>query len=489
MMKRFFDLSLRYKIPIWGSFIIVVTTALVSLSLVYKAYDDLRENLLASSASLAHRLAEDLFHPMMEDDLWKAFEIINAPLVASHARDVLRPKIILILDNELKVVSSTDPMLIPMGTAVERLTPEYSMFVQRIGESRSLTNPTYDMQDEKNFYIAAPIVHDGFTLGTLIVVHAKDEILWPKFFKILIHGATMGVIALAILLPINWYWAHRTARPLVLIGQRMKENDLDAATEVVDQLYPYHDELGELFQAYKRMLVEQKGKEALEQQVVQSERLAAVGHLAAGVAHEINNPLGGMLTAIDTLNAYGTMDARTAKTVALIQRGLKQIKDTVSALLVEARVRNRALEPQDFDDVHALIVPQAQKKELQLQWHSDLARAVPLQANQVRQVLINLLLNAIQAANARGLVECQVQDQQSQLQLWVENDGQGFTPEQRSHLFEPFSPLSKSGQGHGLGLWVTYQIVQQLGGTIDLMQEGGRVRFTVTLPLDSTKEA
>jgi len=488
-MKRFFDLSLRYKIPIWGSFLIIVTTLMVSLSLVYKAYDDLRESLLVSSASLAHRLSEDLFHPMMEDDLWKAFEIINAPLLSSDAKDRQKPKIILILDNELKVVASTDPMLIPMGTPVNQLTPEYSMFVQRIAESKSMTHPTYDMQDEQNFYIAAPIVHDGFTLGTLFVAHSKDEILWPKFFRILIHGATMGLIALAVLLPINWYWAHRTARPLVLIGQRMKENDLDAATEVVDQLYPYHDELGELFQAYKRMLMEQKNKEALEKQVVHSERLAAVGHLAAGVAHEINNPLGGMLTAIDTLNAYGNMDPRTAKTVALIQRGLKQIKETVGALLVEARVRNRDLEPQDFEDVRSLVFPQIQKKELQLQWASNLARAVPLQANQVRQVLINLLLNAIQAANARGVVECKVEDQQTQLLMWVENDGKGFTPEQRSHLFEPFSPLSQSGQGHGLGLWVTYQIVQQLGGKIDLSQDNGRVRFAVTLLLDNTKEA
>jgi len=489
MMKRFFDLSLRYKIPIWGSFLIVVTTMLVSLSLVYKAYDDLRENLLVTSASLAHRLADDLFHPLMEDDLWRAFDIINAPLMASHARDTQKPRFILILDNELNVVTSTDPMLIPMGTKVSQLTPEYSMFVQRIADSRKELNPTYDMQDEKNFYIAAPISHDGFTLGTLIVVHAKDEILWPRFFKILIHGATMGVIALAILLPVNWYWAHRTARPLVLISQRMRENDLEAASQVVDQLYPYHDELGALFESYKRMLIEQKEKQALEQMVVKSERLAAVGHLAAGVAHEINNPLGGMLTAIDTLNAYGNMDARTAKTVALIQRGLKQIKDTVGALLVEARVRNRDLEPQDFEDVRALVFPQAQKKELQLQWSANLARAVPLQANQVRQVLINLLLNAINAANCRGVVECQVQDHQSQLEMWVENDGKGFTLEQRQHLFEPFSPLSKSGQGHGLGLWVTYQIVQQLGGKIDLTQHDGRVRFTVTLPLEENKIA
>jgi len=88
MMKRFFDLSLRYKIPIWGSFLIVMTTMLVSLSLVYKAYDDLRESVLVTSASLAHRLAHDLFHPLMEDALWGAYGIISAPLMASHAKDI-----------------------------------------------------------------------------------------------------------------------------------------------------------------------------------------------------------------------------------------------------------------------------------------------------------------------------------------------------------------------------------------------------------------
>jgi len=488
-MNRFFNLSLRYKIPLWGSFIIIVTTLLVSLSLVYKAYDDLRENLLTSSSSLAHRLSDDLFHPIMEDDLWRAFEIINAPLASSNAKDVLKPKIILILDNELQVVASTNPMLIPMGTPVNQLTPEYSTFVQQIAESKTLARPTYDMQDAKNFYIAAPIVHERFNLGTLIVVHAKDDILWPRFFQILAHGAIVGLICLAVLLPVNWYWAQRTARPLVLIAKRMKENDLSAATEVVNQIYPYKDELGVLFQEYQRMLIDQGAKEALERQVVHSERLAAVGHLAAGVAHEINNPLGGMLMAIDTLRAVGhnqnrEFDARTAKTISLIERGLTQIKQTVGALLVESRVRNRDLEAQDFEDIRSLVFPQAQKKELQLQWNSNLARAVPLQANQVRQVLINLLLNAISAAHQRGQVQCTVEDQDSALMMRVENDGTGLSQEQMAHLFEPFSPLSKSGQGHGLGLWVTYQIVQQLGGRIDLKQEHERVSFTVTLPIE-----
>lgn len=485
-MKGIFDLSFRYKIPLWGSLLIITTALAVSGSLMVRAYDDLRQDLLTSSSSLGHKLAEALFQPLMEDDIWQAFEIISAPLAASNIKDVLLPKVILTLDNELKVVVSTSPMLIPMGTRIDQLTPEYGILVERIANSRYEVHPTYEMQDEKNFYIAAPIVDQGYGLGTLIVVHSKD-ILWPRFYRIAGYGGLMGLLVLAILLPINWYWGQRLSGPLVLIAERMKMLDPGATRDLGEDVYPYQDEIGQLFDAYRRMLVEDSTKRALEKQIVHSERLAAVGHLAAGVAHEINNPLGGMLTAIDTLNSYGEMDPRTAKTMALIGRGLTQIKETVGALLVEARVRVRDLEPQDFEDIRSLVVPQAQKKELLLDWRSSLARSVPLQAGQVRQILINLLLNAIHAANQKGHVICSIEESDGVLHMLVENDGKQLTAEQMSHLFEPFSPLSESG--HGLGLWVTYQIVQQLGGHIVLEQHNEYVSFSITLPFGKSTKA
>ena len=486
-MKSILDLSHRYKFPLWGSILIILTALAVSGSLMVKDYDDLRQDLLASSSTLAHQLSQNVFQPLTENDLWNVYQIINAPLTTSNPHGVMQPMVILVLDNQLNVVVSTSPILIPMGTRVDQLTPEYSILVQRIANSKFATHPTYDMQDEKNLYVAAPIAVDGGVgLGTVIVVHAKD-VLWPRFFRTARRGGLMGLLVLAILLPINWSWGQRLSRPLVLITERMKSLGSDSVDELDEVAYPYQDEVGQLFVAYRRMVVEQAAKQALEKQVVHSERLAAVGHLAAGLAHEINNPLGGMLTAIDTLRSYGEMDARTAKTIALIGRGLTQIKETVGALLVEARVRSRHLEPQDFEDIRSLVVPQTHHKELQLDWRSSLARTVPLQANQVRQILINLLLNAIHAANQKGHVMCAIEEHDGALHVTVENDGKQLTAEQRLHLFEPFSPLSEGG--HGLGLWVTYQIVQQLGGSIELDQRDGHVIFSVTLPFENGSTA
>src|SRR5208337_2118841 len=106
-----------------------------------------------------------------------------------------------------------------------------------------------------------------------------------------------------------------------------------------------------LFDAYNRMLDELKSKQALEIKMVHSERLAALGQVTAGIAHEINNPLSGMLTAIDTLKFHSVPDKRVNKTIDLIERGLLQIKETVSALLVEAKIKGRDLAPQDIQDV------------------------------------------------------------------------------------------------------------------------------------------
>jgi two-component system NtrC family sensor kinase len=490
-MKGVLDLSYRYKIPLWGSILIIVTTLMVSGSLMYKTYEELRNDLFTRSSGLAHRLSESLFQPMMEDDVWRVFDIISKPLDASNTKDILLPSIILILDNELKVVVSTNPILIPMGTRIDQLTPEYGILIERIRKPETDDSPIPDVDDKKNYYVTAPIASEGYRIGTLIVVHSKD-VLWPRFFHTASHGGLVGLLVLAILLPINWYWGYRLSRPLGLITERMSALG-SATTEDLDKVaYPYQDEVGQLFEAYRRMLVEQETKQALEKQIVHSERLAAVGHLAAGVAHEINNPLGGMLTAIDTLKSLGhnskrEFDARTAKTISLIERGLTQIKETVGALLVEARVRSRDLEPQDFEDIRSLVVPQAQKKELLLDWRSSLARSLPLQANQVRQILINLLLNAIHAANQKGLVICSIEEQDGVLHMRVENDGKQLTADQISHLFEPFSPLSESG--HGLGLWLTYQIVQQLGGNIVLEQDTEHVIFSVTLPFRKSATA
>lgn len=273
------------------------------------------------------------------------------------------------------------------------------------------------------------------------------------------------------------------ALPLVQLAARMEQLGKQWPDDLDPSLYEYHDELGRLFEAYNQLLADLKTKQALEMRMVQADRLAALGQLAAGIAHEINNPLSGMLTAIDTLKCHSDTSPLTKKTISLIERGLTQIKETVAALLVESRMKSRNLTPQDIEDVLTLISPMSGKKALHIAWHNSLSGEVALPATFIRQILINLLLNAIKAASQQGEVACDIGIEDDKLCIAVSNNGKMLNPEQISHLFEPFSSLSEGG--HGLGLWVTYQIVNQLGGAITVTRKPDEhMNFTVNIPLE-----
>jgi signal transduction histidine kinase len=276
-------------------------------------------------------------------------------------------------------------------------------------------------------------------------------------------------------------------QPMRLITERISAIGGGEIEALDASLYPYHDEVGQLFRAYEDMRARLMEKAELEKQMLTTDRLAALGRLTASIAHEINNPLGGMLNSISTLKKHGSPDPVTQKTVSLLERGLTQIRETVGALLVEAKVKSRPLGHTDFDDVRVLVSHSAKKLTTQITWKVDMPDDVALPSTLVRQVLINLLLNAISAAGQGGQVAMRALADGRQLALTVENTGKPLLPDQLAHLFEPFTPFSENG--NGLGLWICYQIATQLGGTIRAESVPGLTQFTVTLPIDSPHDA
>lgn len=476
------DLSFRYKIPLWGSVIVVVTALAVSAVLMERAYEEMEEDLLTGTATLADALVPNVFYAMLRDNLWRVYELINTPLEKRRSGLGLPGKIenIVVVDSADRVYVAARPRLARIGTPVQDLGAGFAAVVDRKHATSSARQEVITVPDGTRLMFMVPIAEEGAHLGAMIFVLSRAGFT-PRFVEVVRYGLWAGAVLLCILLPLNWYWGWRMARPLTELADRMKGLGNRLPAPLDPGLYGHDDEIGSLFQSYNRMLGALKEKVALEQQVVQADRLAALGQLAAGVAHEINNPLGGMLVAIDTLKSQGTGDARTAKTIALLERGLEQIRETVGALLVEARLKSRHLSESDIEDVLVLVLPQVHKKGLHLDWHNALAGEAPLPATLVRQVLINLLLNAVHAADKDGRVGCRVEIEDRTLKVAVANDGKLLSPEQMAHLFEPFSPLS--AEGHGLGLWVTYQIVRQLGGKIAASQEDGRMLFMAELPL------
>ncbi|HCA26135.1 MAG TPA: two-component sensor histidine kinase [Betaproteobacteria bacterium] len=364
---------------------------------------------------------------------------------------------------------------------LRKLGPGYGRLAEKLPRIRAGTTRSFDLEQSNQIVVAAPVVEGPKRLGTLLIFYSKTVFV-PRFLAIVTRAGGIALLILAVLLPINWYWGRRMALPLMQLSSRMGEIGTRIPDPLDPAVYPYRDELGQLFAAFGGMVMALREGERLKDNMVQSQRLAAAGRLAAGIAHEINNPLAGMLTAVDTLKQRPGVDPRVMKTIGLLERGLIQIRDTVQALLVDARTVDRFLAPNDIEDMRMLLQSQLSKKRLSLKWHNELTEEVALPAAYVRQVVINLLLNAVQATHEEGRVECAIELAAEQLCITVANTGAPLMAEQMAHLFEPFATNKETG--HGLGLWVIYQIVQQLEGRISAENRSDTVCFIVQLPVE-----
>ena len=486
-MKSFRDLSLVYKTPLRISALVVITAVLLTGALVLRERDELRRDLIGHSEGVARVLATTLVEPIVHDDAWRAYEIITAPfhqLGGDAAKQAA--EIVMVLDARHLIYVSTRPTDYPMLANPAYIDPEYASVQQAVADA-STDQPTAIVAAQSGkLYMVLPIMSDGVELGTLVMGYS-GSIFRPRFMALVQRAALVTAGVLALLLPAGWAFGRRVARPLVDLAGAMGRVG-PQLTGAIDYVHPYlgRDEIGRLGVEFQRMLTGLREKEALEKQMIASDRLAAIGRLTAGIAHEINNPLGGMLNAISTFRRHGSADPMTTRTLSLIERGLLQIKETVAALLVEARVETHALTHQDIEDTHTLVLADAQAKAVQFEWHNGIESPLQLPSTQTRQILINLLLNAVHAVGERGHVMCRTTLHEDRLCIVVTNDGKHIPAEKLHFLFEPFSLLSP--EGHGLGLWVTYQIVQQLGGTIRADSEPGRTQFNVELPLKRSDE-
>jgi len=487
-MRRLFDLSFRHKIPLWGAALIIFSSLTIGAALMTRAYDDMKDAVVISAGNLGQTLANTVAPFLLHEDVWRAFEIVRSPIRGESAATPVQVEAVAVLTRDGRIFVSSDPDALPMLTDVRQLGDDWRLLMARLADPDSPSAPVVLEPDGSGYlYVTLPITDNDAHLGHLVLRYAKSVFL-PWFRDTAMSGLAIGLLVLAVLLPINWYWGMRMARPLVELAERMGKMPATLPDKLEPDLYAYRDELGQLFLAYNRMVQALREKAALEGEMVKSERLAAIGRLAAGIAHEINNPLAGLVTVVDTLKQRRDLDARVLRNLDLIERGLLQIRDTVAALLVQAKVQARELSRNDLDDVHTLIEPQARKRRIALEWVVDMPDALPVPASVVRQVLINLLLNAVQAAAEGGHVSLRLAcDSASdarhpgRLSIVVCNDGAQLTDDQLAHLFEPFN--SGREGGHGLGLWVTWQIVTQLNGRIVAGNHAGEVRFSVCLPV------
>ncbi|HYJ10043.1 MAG TPA: HAMP domain-containing sensor histidine kinase [Polyangiaceae bacterium] len=230
-----------------------------------------------------------------------------------------------------------------------------------------------------------------------------------------------------------------------------------------------------------------------QDRLVRSERLASVGRLAAGLAHEIGNPISALIGLQDLVLAGGLSPEEERDFMTRMQRETERIHRILRDLLQFARPAAKPLdgqeqEPGDVEvavrDTAALVAPQRSLKEVSLAL--DLSPDLPpvkLGHEQLMQVILNLVMNAADAVGAGGKIRVAAERGNGGVRLLVEDDGPGVDPRVVAQLFEPFVTTKEVGKGTGLGLAVCRGLVEAAGGSIALDREYARgARFVVELP-------
>jgi len=243
---------------------------------------------------------------------------------------------------------------------------------------------------------------------------------------------------------------------------------------------------------YRKELAErERAEESLRKREhlhVESEKLAAVGRLAAGVAHEINNPLTAVLTFSHLLREKEDLGEQDKQDLDLIIHETSRASEIVRGLLDFARERPALKEILDLNDVVRrtiqLLSSQKvfQRIALRAYLQEDLS-PVSGDMNRLQQVLLNLSLNACEAMQDGGTLKITTLADGKNVLLKVTDTGCGIEQEHLSHVFEPFFSTKPAGKGTGLGLSVSYGIVQRHGGTLEVESHlGNGTTFTIVLP-------
>lgn len=297
-----------------------------------------------------------------------------------------------------------------------------------------------------------------------------------------------------------WLVVHRRIQELKTGTKRVAGGDLHHRLPIRS-----NDELGELAMSFNKMTAElhKAQKELIERtqnSLIQQEKMASLGKLAATVAHELNNPLFGILTYARLAmkdaekNKIHDLDdrERLIERLQIIERESRRSGDIVKNLLTFARQAPRKVSSQDINVLveRAVAVIRHRLELQQVKLETKLGQDVPkiqCDEGQIQQVLLALVVNAIEAMPKGGSLTIEsgaVENSNGEIYVSIEDTGMGIAADVMPHIFEPFFTTKMDGQGSGLGLAISHGIIAQHGGEILVESEENKgAKFTIALPI------
>jgi signal transduction histidine kinase len=345
-------------------------------------------------------------------------------------------------------------------------------------------------EDTGTGWASRDIVREGKHVADLYVALELKSLIDER--RLLRRNLLMATVAASLCAAaIGFLIVNRMVQPLRLLTERLRRAQAGDFERVSpDLLPPASSEYGRLLRGYNDLVDAQGEREAMAVRLAQRERESVLGRLAATVAHEVRNPLGGMSTALDTVRKFGDNPDVRGKSLDLIERGLWSIRNVVGSVLAFHRMPpdGRRLTPGDLDDLRILIEPEVTRRQLKLSWRSSVAGTVDVAATETRQIALNLLLNACEASPPGSEVGFQASvgaDRAGRIALNLEvvDAGPGLPKTVAAALTE-VGVTDPRDPPRGLGIRVVRDLVRGLGGRIVAMPaaDDRGSRIVVTLP-------
>lgn len=436
------------------------------------------EIIYADIESQGKVLAETLAIPVLNDFIYERLGLVEeGGLIDNYILEIFKRKdldllYIAVLDEKGKVISHNDfkeyGKLYRDSLTLNSLTSDVTL-IQRFHDEGT----GYDALD-----FATPLSIGKKRWGTLkfgvSLKRVKEEII-ETVERIIVLTVILLVVGFIIIIILS----RQLIGPITGLARTMEKTGgetLDVKVEVRG-----NDEVALLGQSFNRMI--KRIKEAnielkkTHEKLLHSERLATIGTLAAGVAHQINNPLGGLFNCVEMLKKQGDIKEFREQYLELIEEGLKRIENTVSKLLWMSRKEGRTEERIDVKallrDVYGFVEYEFRKKGVIYREEIEDGLQLSIDPNDLQQILLNLMINAAQAMDNGGELSIKGYRNGSKVFLEIKDTGEGIAEENINKIFDPFFTTKKLGEGTGLGLWLTHELIKDYNGDISVKSKKG----------------
>ena len=448
---------LAVRAPLIVALLMIGIAAAMSKVVLDRLARDQAQSFRQLTGAYLDGLSTALHSPVIRQEPWEAFDVLDR---ARHKYSGVNPRIVLVILPNDTVLAALDPATYPVGMNApekardDRAEPDLADPGARVWVHRTLREGGKQIGR-----IAAEIDISN-------IQQVRRETFWTLLG---VNGALTLLFA-----GLGWLVVHRTLRPLLRLSSYLARAG-DGRLELIPErkLPPPDTEAGKAYRRYNAAALAISEREALLHRLADQERRALLGRYASAIAHEVNNPLGGLFNAVRMIQRHGDDRERRDRAATLLERGLTGIRNIVRASLVVWRGDSdeRNLTSADIDDLRFLIESEAHRRDLTLVWNNALGEDARVSAQAFRQLALNLALNACAASPPGTRVVFDVRSDVSAVLLSVSDEGPGLPDEARASLVPPSGREERATTG--LGLWIVSRILEEQSATIEIQGPPG----------------